>query len=111
MTDEQDSFSISDKKEDKKPIVIRIIIEGRVQKVGFRNWMQQLAKQGHVHGWVRNKKNGSVEALLSGKEENVRNIVQQSYVGPPFCSVKRVKEFPQSESVIGIQGFVILPTA
>ncbi len=89
---------------------VRIIIEGRVQKVGFRNWMQQQATQMHVNGWVRNKNNGSVEAFLYGNEESVRNLIQASYCGPAFASVKRVKEFPEQEVPKNNAGFAVLPS-
>lgn len=101
---------ISKSKQEEESVTMRITIEGRVQKVGFRSWMQQQAHQHNLDGWVRNKSNGSVEALLCGKNEDIEEVIRQSYNGPPFASVKRVKRFPESILTFKGKGFSILPT-
>ena len=102
-------FNNSEKQESDQTI-IRIIIEGRVQKVGFRNWMLERAKHYKLNGWVRNKSDESVEALLAGPSIAVEEVITQAYHGPPFASVKRIKRFPESSLSNRTKGFSILPT-
>jgi len=101
----------SDKKsKSQKQITIRIIIIGRVQNVGMRNWIKRKANQFDVNGWVRNRKaDDTVEALFQGNEEDVIEILQLCYNGPSFAHVKRIKEFPLKEEGIS-KGFFILPS-
>lgn len=101
-------FKPSEQKEEK--VIVRIVIEGRVQGVGFRNWLKDRAHHLKIDGWVRNKRNESVEALLMGSPKDVKEIIRQSYNGPPFASVKRIKEFPESSLTLQSKGFTILPT-
>ena len=91
-------------------VAIRIIIEGRVQKVGMRNWIRQIATRHKIDGWVRNRMNLSVEALLCGPEDTVKEIINICYQGPSFAHVKRVKEFPQADTEDVPKGFFQLPT-
>ena len=52
-----------------------LIISGKVQGVGFRYWMQNLAINNNIGGWVKNKSSGDVEALIIGQEkEKIRKI-------------------------------------
>lgn len=91
-------------------VAIRIVIEGRVQKVGFRQWMKQAAVKHGVCGWVRNKADMTVEALLYGPKGQVSDVITQCYQGPPFAHVKRVKEYPQKDVENIPTEFVILPS-
>ena len=47
-----------------------LIINGKVQGVGFRYWMKNLAINNNINGWVKNKTSGDVEALIVGEEKN-----------------------------------------
>lgn len=49
-------------------------ITGRVQGVGYRNYMEYKARQFHITGWVRNRIDGSVEAVIQGTQENVEAL-------------------------------------
>ena len=94
MLDDGNIFS-GDKPEEKaEKICIRLVIEGKVQKVGYRNWLKAVCVKNRVTGWVRNKADGNVEAVLYGDEKTVRTVILQCYKGPSFASVKRVKEYP-----------------
>lgn len=65
-------------------------IHGRVQGVGFRYSMLREAKRIGVTGWVRNRRDGSVEALVQGKAELVAAMVAWSKQGPPGAQVSDV---------------------
>ena len=62
-------------------------ITGRVQGVGFRYSMQREAELLDVHGWVRNRRDGSVEALVQGSEEAVAAITNWARRGPAGAQV------------------------
>jgi len=68
----------------------RVVIEGRVQGVFFRDSTRQEAQRLGVTGWVRNRRDGSVEALLEGEEEKVRALIRWCEQGPPLAQVRRV---------------------
>ena len=67
-----------------------LIITGRVQGVGFRNYVAHKAKQFHCNGWVRNRLDGSVEAVIQGTPENVAAMIVRAHRGPPKSAVTSV---------------------
>ena len=71
-------------------ITVRIEITGRVQGVGFRESMRAVAQALEVNGWVRNREDGSVEAILQGGEEDVERLIAWAHNGPPGANVKYV---------------------
>jgi acylphosphatase len=71
---------------------MKVIVKGRVQGVSFRAALHEKAIHNHVDGWVRNRADGSVEALLQGDEEAVRRVVEWTRVGPPRAEVSEVRE-------------------
>lgn len=77
-------------------IRVRLIIEGRVQGVWFRESTRREAERLAVHGWVSNRRDGSVEVVAEGPEENVRKLVTWCHHGPPSARVTRVRETPES---------------
>lgn len=73
--------------------VIRcVIVRGRVQGVGFRAWTEVMALERGVEGWVRNRRDGSVEALFAGSEEVVLTIIEICREGPPGARVVDVDQ-------------------
>ena len=60
----------------------RIVITGRVQGVSFRTSLREVARRNHVLGWVKNRPDGTVEAVLQGNEEAVRHVMVWSRHGP-----------------------------
>ena len=71
-------------------ITVRVEITGRVQGVGFRESLRAVALALEVNGWVRNRDDGSVEAMLQGAEGDVERVVAWCHNGPPGASVKYV---------------------
>jgi acylphosphatase len=65
-------------------------ITGRVQGVGFRAWMEQTAERLGVRGWVRNRRDGSVEAVIAGDTSKVDEMLTMCWQGPPAAKVDGV---------------------
>ena len=55
-----------------------IVINGKVQGVGFRYWFSETAKQKNIYGWVRNKVSGEVEALFVGDDLKINDLLSYS---------------------------------
>ena len=89
-------------------MAIRVTIEGRVQGVGFRYWVTLEAKRLGVDGWVRNRRDGSVEALISGDPNLVRQMISRCYQGPPISHVTRLTGVEAEDPEVS--GFDIGPT-
>lgn len=73
-------------------VIARVLIRGRVQGVGFRAWTEVTALELGVQGWVRNRRDGSVEALLAGSEEVVLTMIELCRQGPPGACVAAVDQ-------------------
>jgi acylphosphatase len=81
----------------------RLNITGRVQGVGYRAWAFETAARLRVRGWVRNRRDGSVEALVIGAEEAVAAMIEACRNGP---AAARVSEVLLSEAADdGSEGF------
>ncbi len=73
-------------------IAKRLRIEGLVQGVGYRTWMVRKAETLGVAGWVRNRRDGSVEALVYGDTASVEELLRHCRVGPVAASVSLIHE-------------------
>lgn len=73
---------------------IRVRIRGRVQGVFFRTWLAERAAALEVAGWVRNRRDGSVEALFVGAPSAVAVAVASCREGPPHARVSAVETAP-----------------
>lgn len=73
-------------------IRLRLLIEGRVQGVWFRDSTRHEAVRLGLTGWARNTRDGRVEVLAEGPEESVRDLVEWCHEGPPLARVDRVDE-------------------
>lgn len=71
-------------------MAIRLRIFGRVQGVWYRGWLVEQAVLHSVNGWVRNRADGSVEALLDGDEAQVRTLIDRCREGPRLAWVERI---------------------
>ena len=70
----------------------RLVISGRVQGVGFRDWMVRQAEALGVSGWVRNRLDGSVEALVAGDTAAVEELLRLCRRGPRMARVVTIEE-------------------
>ncbi len=73
---------------------IRVEIYGRVQGVWFRAWTEREARARSLDGWVRNRRDGSVEAVFSGPVTTVDEMIQACWSGPPSANVLDVVKGP-----------------
>jgi acylphosphatase len=91
-----------------------IAIRGRVQGVGFRYWVEHQAVAHGLEGWVRNRRDGSVEAVFSGPENVVSNMVAACRRGPSSARVDTVQEEPGHADALKLrraeERFSVLPT-
>ena len=79
---------------DQGDVAVRVVIEGRVQGVWFRGWTEDEARARGLSGWVRNRSDGSVEALFSGPRAMVREMIALAREGPPMARVVALTEHP-----------------
>jgi len=87
----------------------RLRIFGRVHGVGFRDWMAWQAEALGVSGWVRNRRDGSVEALVDGDTAAVEELVRACRRGPRLAEVTAIEE--DLAEPVEMPGFRRLPTA
>lgn len=71
-------------------ISLQVRIEGRVQGVWYRGWTVREALARGLAGWVRNRRDGSVEAVFSGPADQVHDMLRACDDGPPAARVLRV---------------------
>ena len=71
--------------------VLHLQIRGRVQGVGYRDWLMRRAQAAGVAGWVRNRRDGSVEALMQGPRDACDRLTDQCVDGPRSAEVLRVE--------------------
>lgn len=83
-------------------------IEGRVQGVGYRDWIGREALRHGLHGWVRNRPDGSVQALVAGPDAALGALLAAARRGPPLARVDRIEDEPAEAPAE--PGFRRLPT-
>jgi acylphosphatase len=86
----------------------RLRIRGRVQGVFYRGWSRDEALSLGLRGWVRNRRDGSVEMLLRGEEEQVAAMIERCRAGPPSARVDKIDVKDSEEAAPG--GFETRPT-
>ena len=82
-----------------------IVVHGRVQGVFFRDSVRRWATAARVRGWVRNTREGTVEAVFEGESEAVEHVVSLCHRGPSGARVERVHI--EAEEPEGLEGFAI----
>jgi acylphosphatase len=80
-----------------------VIIRGRVQGIGYRAWTEVTALERGVEGWVRNRRDGSVEALFSGPEDEVAAMIAECRRGPPGARVDAIDEREATSDEIALR--------
>jgi acylphosphatase len=73
-------------------LIRHVVIRGRVQGVGYRAWTQYTALDRGLDGWVRNRRDGSVEAVFAGAPEAVAAMIEACRHGPPGALVDELEE-------------------
>ncbi|MCG6206100.1 acylphosphatase [Rhodopseudomonas sp. HC1] len=95
-------------------ILRQVTIRGRVQGVGYRVWVAQTAESYGLDGWVRNRRDGSVEALFAGAEVTVADMIAKCHHGPSASRVDAVAVEEAGAELLAQRGagerFSILPT-
>jgi acylphosphatase len=91
----------------KRTVQVRIV--GHVQGVGYRAWTEWEANELGLDGWVRNRCDGTVEAVFSGGAEAVAEMLRRCETGPPAARVTRVDIV--GEDLGTFHGFEVRPTA
>jgi acylphosphatase len=87
---------------------VRLRIEGRVQGVGYRVFVERNAAALGLDGWVRNRRDGGVETVVSGSADAVDELIARCKDGPPASRVDRVEVLPEDDAVS--PGFSVRPT-
>ena len=83
----------------------RVIVRGRVQGVFFRDTVGRRAREEGAAGWVRNRSDGSVEAVFEGDADSIARLVELCRSGPPGAVVEGVEVFDEAPE--GLVGFAI----
>lgn len=94
--------------------VRHVMIRGRVQGVGYRAWTERQALARGLQGWVRNRRDGGVEAVFAGPPETVADMVEACRRGPGGARVDAVEDLDTADALApGRPGelFSVLPTA
>jgi acylphosphatase len=86
----------------------RLIVDGRVQGVSFRAWAVAEAAQLGLEGWVRNRRDGTVEILALGPHEAIDRLAEACAEGPPAARPLSVDRHPTQDD--GSRGFEERPT-
>jgi acylphosphatase len=91
-----------------------VLIRGQVQRVGFRAWTEYTALGHGLEGWVRNRRDGSVEAVFAGPADQVAAMVDACRVGPRGARVTVVDQDEGSADDLALRhpdaAFSVLPT-
>lgn len=91
--------------------VVRFVVEGRVQGVGFRAFLVREANALGLVGWARNRLDGSVEAIAAGPPRSVAALIDAARRGPALSRVDALREEEADDSDLGDpDGFVVAPT-
>lgn len=95
-------------------VIRHALVRGRVQGVGYRAWVEAQAISRNIEGWVRNRRDGSVEALFSGAEDVVADMIAACRRGPMSARVDAVLSEDAHSALLDLrwagEPFSVLPT-
>ena len=96
-------------------VIRHIIVRGRVQGVGYRAFVEREALRRGIEGWVRNRRDGSVEAVFAGTQDKVDAIVEACRRGPYSARVEQIDQRDGTADELKLRApgdvFSMLPTA
>jgi acylphosphatase len=84
-------------------VIRHVLIRGIVQGVGFRYWTRRTATARGLEGWVRNRRDGSVEAVFAGPEQAVAEMIALCRRGPDAARVDTVDEKPAEPDALDLR--------
>ncbi|MBS0270332.1 MAG: acylphosphatase [Proteobacteria bacterium] len=87
---------------------VHVRIKGRVQGVGYRAWVESMARTMALTGWVRNRRDGSVEITLQGSADRIDEMLRLCKHGPPDARVTKVEILGKGTGAF--DDFEVLPT-
>ena len=91
-----------------------VTVGGRVQGVGYRYFVEQAARSHGLEGWVRNRRDGSVEAVFAGPEQAVTAMIAACRRGPSSARVDSLRDEAASSDMLNLRAaderFSVLPT-
>jgi acylphosphatase len=97
-----------------RQVVRHVVIRGRVQGVGFRYWTEQEALLRGLEGFVRNRRDGSVEAVFSGSENVIAAMLDACRRGPPGAWITDIEDTEAGADILASrrpgERFSLLPT-
>jgi acylphosphatase len=95
--------------------IVHVTVRGRVQGVGYRAWVEDQATLNGLEGWVRNRQDGSVEAVFAGPAQDVAEMIAACRRGPPASRVDAVLDTPAGSDQLRLrragEDFSVLSTA
>lgn len=95
-------------------VIRHIIVRGKVQGVGYRAWIEGEAVARGLAGWARNRRDGTVEAVLCGSDDAVAALIAKCQHGPGMARVSAVDNAPAGEDMLNLRAsgerFSVLPT-
>jgi acylphosphatase len=105
----------SEAQADRDLSVRHVVVRGRVQGVGFRAWTEMIALERGLQGWVRNRRDGTVEAVFAGETSAVEAMLAACRRGPPGARVDVLEEQHAGVSALDQrhagERFSVLPTS
>ena len=84
--------------------IVQVVITGRVQGVWFRGWTVENATTLGLDGWVRNRRDGAVEALFAGPQDAVEAMVEKCRKGPRLARVDQVTRRAADQDIGALAG-------
>ena len=91
-----------------------VTIRGRVQGVGYRAWVEHRAVAHDLEGWVRNRRDGPVEAVFAGPADVVTDMIAACRRGPSYARVDAVDDEAATSDLLNLrragERFSVLPT-
>jgi acylphosphatase len=91
--------------------IAHVLIRGQVQGVGFRAWVHHHAELNGLGGWVRNRRDGAVEAVFAGRPELVEAMLKACRQGPAGSRVDALEMLPEpTDQGLAPGRFEVLPT-
>jgi acylphosphatase len=101
--------------EDMSRAILQVVIRGRVQGVGYRAWVESQAVAIGLEGWVRNRRDGDVEALFKGPAEVVASMTDACRHGPRGARVDDIVQRDGASTEMNVrrpgERFSVAPTA